>query len=204
MLGKVAVMDQFYIWTKGGVSKPTSKKCIISAHGGQSVINSKFSVPSNTKFIFYSPHNYTLTDPSLEKILQGACTPQDPVTGGKCQDYNLSKYQGRHGKDAESYAQIAKLGDATVELETLLAAEGDGATPQQTAALRAKIQRIQTQEHMDIITIRNRHMRSDPSFSQLVSWLKDEGFGYEEYHCSFCRGPSLPWKKEAGSHSPLT
>ena len=55
----------------------------------------------------------------------------------------------------------------------------------------------------DHVTIRNRRFSTCPMLSWVVKELKKHGWRYKTFHCSFCRGPSLLWKSEAGSPSEL-
>ena len=191
MYVKVPVEDRFYVWVKDGKKKNKNKKCIISAHGGQSIINSTFKVKQNQKFVFYAPHGYTLKDPSIVPILTGRAKSNQTISSGKCPDYQLSKYQGSHSDNFETYQSIEQASwskQQWVEFGIEPHLVGD----------------VVTSPHMDVVTIRNRHGRTEPSLHELVAVLKDYGWGYEEYHCSFCRGPRLPWKKEKGTWNSLS
>jgi hypothetical protein len=191
MFKKVPVGDKMYVWTQGGISPNRNSACIISAHGGQSIINSTLGKAArfDQRFVFYCPHNYTLIDPSLMNILYGDVRPYETVTGGACQDYGLSKYQGaKHGSGREKYSDIEVAGTTDEELLKM------GFKPEQLAA-RTRIARTD----FDIVTIRYRRFKSDPMLSDVVKTLNTNGWIYRTFHCSFCRGPSLPWKKELGS-----
>ena len=118
MFVKVPVGEDIYVWTRGGVKPNVNKACVISAHGGQSIINSTFDIDRGTKFVFYGPHGYTLLDPSLFDVLCGKVKSYQTVSVGDCQDYTLSKYQGeKHGSGREKYSDIESAGATDDELK---------------------------------------------------------------------------------------
>lgn len=194
MFAKVPVGDDIYVWTRGGVKKNVNTACVISAHGGQSIINSTFNIERNTNFVFFGPHGYTLLDPSLMDVLCAKVKPYQTVSMGQCQDYTLSKFQGaKHGGNNEKYSDIEAAGASDDELKVF------GFTQQQLDSRPDK-----PRADLDVVTIRYRRFRTDPTLSGVVKALKKHGWTYTTFYCSFCRGPSLPWKKETGSWDPKT
>jgi len=92
-------------------SRTNSADCIISAHGGYMFENKAFTVPKGVTLRFYSPHSSSLLDPGLGTFQRSAsqAIPVETFTGGQiCCNYLLSKYQGRHGNEDETYESIAK------------------------------------------------------------------------------------------------
>ena len=88
-------------------------ECIISCHGGK-VGATKFRPGATLQF--YSDHGSTVRAVPLADFLswvnRGPSTDPDPSKarvcdkGQECYDYDLSKFQGRHGNNVESYMDI--------------------------------------------------------------------------------------------------
>ena len=176
------------VWSAGGKQPTGNRGVIISAHGCQTAFNSTFTVPASTTVLFYCPHGYSLVDPQMIRIARGEIAPNgDPLTTGKnCTDYSLGKFQGKHGgKDTDSYEQIGT--NMHPQYLKMLAEEYD--------MEQKEFDEIQ----YDIVTIRHRNVGSAPKLSDVIKQLNDNGFHYNEIHCSFCRSPGLPWKKEKGA-----
>jgi hypothetical protein len=115
MFDKTKVGSQIYVWSKDG-KNTKNKTVVISAHGMQTIMNSRRTHKLRQNVIriaFYAPHAYTLVDPMLEKIINREVSPSEWSTWDKCQDsqdYNLTKYQGKHSNYEETYEMIEKLG----------------------------------------------------------------------------------------------
>jgi hypothetical protein len=188
-------------------STTSSRDVLISAHGGYYKANKTFDVPGTGKdveIIFYAPHGSTLTDPGMT-IMKGDFENAGSVfSGNKCVNYELSKYQGRHGgqpgKPAETYDSIA----STVEdedrrlvrhFERMLAAAGKG--NQQMA--KGAIDQIRAGRTMNVVTIRNRWNSSDVWLKDVVATVRKAYPGINRFHCSFCR--SLVGDNNAPSHT---
>lgn len=188
-------------------SATSSHDVLISAHGGYYKANKTFDVPGTGKdveIIFYAPHGSTLSDPGM-MIMKGNFQDAGSVfSGNKCIDYELSKYQGRHGgqpgKPAETYDSIA----STVEdedrrlvrqFEKMLAAAGKG--NQQMA--KGAIDQITAGRTMNVVTIRNRWHSSDVWLKDVVAMVRKAYPGIKRFHCSFCR--SLVGDNNAPSHT---
>jgi hypothetical protein len=174
---------QIYVWTIG---TKRNTKAVISAHGAQTWSSSGFKVPDTVTLWFYQPNGYLLQDPGLINVIYDEVKPKEHVTGGKYQDYSLSKYQGaKHGSEAESYKNIPAFGITETELTEL------GWTKEQLSTMK------RPRDDLDIITIRNRRMRSDPTLKEVIKEVTAAGYAYTDYYCSFCRGPTFG--KETGS-----
>jgi hypothetical protein len=207
-----AVGEKVYVWSKrtGGPSSDANGQCVISAHGAQSVINSRFPI-RNVKLIFYNPHGSSLVDPGIKSIMTGGKLPTEVVASGTCRDYLLSKYQGRHqggrGPGSETYEFIGGLGDQV---------EGQAEIWRdiyRDAFKRGDIDALRQASHllsrynswMDIVTIRHRPLKIDPMLSEVITALQKAGYRYTTIHCVFCRGPQLPqlpWKAVPDFHAP--
>jgi hypothetical protein len=92
-------LGSYYIWKKKG-SGPT--KLIISSHGGYSSSDPEVRAPSIIKY--FATRNET-TDKQLNDI-HGHQTEEVPQ-GARVPDYQLSKYQGYHGGESETYQDVA-------------------------------------------------------------------------------------------------
>jgi hypothetical protein len=89
-----AVGEKINVWSKcqGGPSSEANGRCIISSHGGQSIINSTFPV-KGVKLVFYGPHGYSIAAGNMVDILREKKARVEVVNAGNCQDYYLSKFQ---------------------------------------------------------------------------------------------------------------
>ena len=183
MYSKHDVDGRYYVWTIGG---KVNKSAVISAHGAQTWVNSKFKIPDNVKLHFYQPNGYLLQDPGLINVIYDEVKPLETVSGGKSQDYSLSKYQGaKHGSDRESYQNIPSFGITKQELLDLGFKEADINNMKKA------------RDDIDIISVRNRRFKTDPVLSDLIKSVHNAGYKYTDFYCSFCRGPAF--SKEKGS-----
>jgi len=186
MFVKNEVGNHCYVWTLGGGKGNRQSAAVLSAHGGQTILNSKCpkSLRGWVDLAFYCPHGYTLLDPSLLAVIEGRVKPNEVVPCGIYQDYSLSKYQtAKHGAADETYDAIAAVGKTSDEW----ANEG----------FRFDVGKGPEAPKLDIITIRYRRLKTDPTLFDILATMKDNGWTYDTIHCSFCRGPAL--KSEKGS-----
>ena len=202
MLYQSQAGSQLYVWsqTPGGMS-PNTTECVISAHGGASIINSTFV--SGVELIFYCPHGSTLMDEGiLPDILLGTIVSQPPVVPGQCQDYSLSKYQGRHSGGTETYEMVQTMDERTVKDAGAFKTQAEqlintGLTQENVQTFEKGfnlLDKVSNYRWKDIVTIRNRGGRLDPMLSEVITTLRGAGFTYSTIHCSFCRSSVLPWK----------
>src|ERR1700683_2821311 len=77
---KVAVGEKLYVWTKNGQDLATNDECVISSHGGQSMINSGFVVGTNQEVVFYCPHGNTLAC-DVGRLVRGPAVSPNEVFG---------------------------------------------------------------------------------------------------------------------------
>jgi hypothetical protein len=202
MLYQSKAGSQLYVWsqTPAGMS-PNTTHCIISAHGGASIINSTFN--SNVTLIFYCPHGNSLMDLGImPDILLETIVHEPPVVAGQCQDYTLSKYQGRHSAGVETYAHVQKMDERTVKDAGVFQSDAEGLMETGLTKENVKdfekgfnlLAKVGNYRWKDIVTIRNRGGRMDPMLSEVIAMLHGAGFTYSTIHCSFCRSSMLPWK----------
>ena len=200
----IEVGKSVYVWTPGG-KKPAAgtRQCLISAHGLQAKSNTAFAIPDIT-LVFYGPHGYVLSDPGVGNVGRGMTKWNEKVApGAGKQDYELTKYQGKHSKAGETYGVIqAPVSAASLQAPILAEKDkvpdfnwiGDPLKRAQTRSdrLREIDDRIAgvREFDMDVVTIRNRDFyASMVTLFQLLALLKANGFKYTAAHCSFCRGP---------------
>jgi hypothetical protein len=163
------VGDVIFVWRKRfSAINPfgKNKSAIISAHGNDARINSKFPNERAYSLHYYGPHGHSLVDPGLEMFLNKTAKVTETVSSTNAQqDYVLSKYQNKHNKKGESY----------------------------TKGFLENTFNIEDDFEMDIITLRsakkhNNGRRLILLLSDVIDILFKAGFEYEHFHCSFCRG----------------
>lgn len=111
MANKLKLGDNIYLWT------PTSgitSSVVISSHGGSN--GNQFMSRKGTVYVFFSAPT-TCAYGSLSKVLhpdqekdRTECN-YDKAAWNMCDDYILSKFQGKHGGNSETYADIKKFVD---------------------------------------------------------------------------------------------
>jgi hypothetical protein len=181
-------------------------------------------VPAGVRLFFYGPHHVALEDPTVEGLLSK--TPYEIRTGGELvRNYRLSKFQGRHGSETETYATIKQGIENNRTFvrtqESTLSRLGLNLSVQMSDAQR--IQAVETlrptlsaaeqyeltmalgnrrHEKYDVLTIRNRHHDVRSTFSTLLGITLRTVLGaipgaYDNIHCGFCRSRlvSLPFGK---------
>jgi hypothetical protein len=170
-----------YVWSKNNGSA-SSTECVISAHGLQRFINYKFTVEHVT-LVFYAPPGRSL-NVRLEDVITGSVEGQTPISSGRCQDYELSKYQGNHGAGLlESYNSIGTL-DEYLNDE---AGKWEEKKVQNSAGDFDKYIERYSNNWKDVVTIRNRQLKFNPMLSEVLRDLYDATYRYNTVHCSFCR-----------------
>jgi hypothetical protein len=219
-----AVGKTVYVWSSRG-NKPTGNDtCVISAHGVQALVTSAAKAPQVTLF-FYCPNGWILSDPGLDGIARGITKYNEKFAAGNApQDYELSKYQGRHSTANETYGKIqsdihaAAHKDALAEffnkemerLDSQVAKWGQEGVAASKASIRTQYEKdIAAVKDVirDVVTIRHRKMYKSPTLFDVIQMLENAGFHYKEVHCSFCRGPAqgaeLGKWQPSGNTSPV-
>ncbi len=183
---------RIYLWSrKKGAQSPGVKQCVISAHGGQSKINGMGNTNNAAaSLVYYAPHGYILTDPSLMGIMDGSAKPVETVVSTSSQDYELSKYQGRHGSKSETYERIGGMAERIEEdlanMELAIGQFKSLGKDSRAEEVEARLNKMKNK--MDIVTIRNRRfVKGDVLLSEVVNGLAKAGYKYDVIHCSFCR-----------------
>ena len=185
MARQISLGSKYYIFKHDNSDKisPTEDHLLITAHGGYAskggVFSKKtkqFKVPGWCQLYFYGDHTFTLKDPKIYPIMKGEYQVKMTIpSGGMVMDYELSKYQGKHGNKDETYDSIKSNIDQNNKAVT-----GDD------FEYRNKQSR-NYQYSFDVLTVRNRVGSGDPTLSELLKALDQGGFRYENIHCSFCR-----------------
>ena len=101
MVAKKALGSHFYLWHS---SKKLPTLCILSAHGAQLSSDSNFNL-KKIKVGFYTYGNHKLR----ARLVAGLQPPTQMEDGLVCPEHILSKYQGRHSNNQETYEQIKEF-----------------------------------------------------------------------------------------------
>lgn len=191
MARKVALGDHLYIFRSGtGLPNPAEDHLLISAHGGWSTSDGTFKVPQWTQLYFYGREGASIKDPGVYNVMKGEWQVVEAAGAGTLvRDYQLSKYQGRHGNEKETYDSIGSSIDRNSEAMQRMA-QGDKYVKDRNFGY-----------NFDVLTVRNRNpynpfATTGSSLKKVLQTLSDNGYKYENIHCSFCR-----WEKGGGSVS---
>jgi hypothetical protein len=153
-----------FAWTRAN-GRQASQKALVSAHGMSALINGNFP-RGNYKIVYYCAHGRNLDDPGLQSFVNRRVWPTEEFSSAtNTQDYGLTKYQDNSGDGTEKYSDIEAL-PSTFD--------------------------------MDVVTINNCYswitdIRESLKFSDLIRLLQKNGYSYQEFHCSFCRGTAWTW-----------
>lgn len=183
--GATPIGSKLYIFK----SKSNSTDALISAHGGYYKGNRSFQVPHGIELIFYGIHGNVLSDPGV-KLSDTKAKVVETISGGKqCTDYELSKYQGRHGgspgKPAETYGRIANRINYVDDNLAQLFKIASTSTNEKVA--KSAMKNIQDSRSMSLITIRNRWNSQNVYLKDLLPMVLKSYPGIKRFHCSFCR-----------------
>jgi hypothetical protein len=166
------------VWTTRQGQR-TSDTAIISAHGETPFINGTFP-PGNYSLVFFCPHGHDLVDPGLVKFWERKVEWQVPiVTSPFCQDYVLTKYQGKHNKAGETYELIQNLPDQV------------WSQPPDIITVSPDTSGFSFLTFGDSIKL-----------SALITMIFEKRYHYTSFHCSFCRGTG-PLIGEDPSYAPV-
>lgn len=167
-------------------------KCVISAHGGSA--NRQFPLNASESVQFYVPAGQSIDLGIQNAGLFGIATGQNvnniPPQVGNSPDYYLSKFEGYHMGASGSFGSLFETtflkGPSNLpfypgkqEWGTYSAIAG--AVTAGTNPFNPNIPLA-----MDIVTIRFHPGKGDVSLEQVIRELRP--FGYNEFHCPFCRG----------------
>jgi len=161
MANQLKLGENIYLWTP---TAGVTASVVISCHGGANGAN--FMSRQGTSFLFYSAPTtsaYGTLDKTLhpDQVKDRTDCNHDKAAWNMVDDYVLSKFQGKHGNDAESYGDIKKF---------------VGANSMSVVSIRNRT---------------GRHKRADTSpvtLSELVGLIEAKYPGtVNEYRCLFCR-----------------
>ncbi len=176
MVARTSVGDKLYLFK----STENATDCLISAHGGYYKQNRSFTVPNGVQLLFYGEHKKVLADPGLKMMHQvKGLEVVDTFAGGSkdCPDYILSKYQGSHNTNNETYESIlAEIGIEDTKHAKVSARGASGAA------------QLKWVGAMSVLTIRNRFLRADLNLSYVIKEAVAAMPTLTTFHCSFCRG----------------
>lgn len=148
---------------------------VITAHGAetrQSIDGASFGYKHwKPVFVFFSSKGHSVNAEELGLVASRANSigPNEHIGGYEVQrdttpfEYELSKFQGKHGNDFETYDSIQRNIKSHLK-------EGNS---------------------YDVLTVRNRkkgfYKNNDVHLSDILSWLNQENLHYKTIVCSFCR-----------------
>lgn len=196
---QVAVGKYIYLHRPDRPFNAAEFHLLISAHG--MVAPGEFTVPDWTNLHYYGKHGAAIYDPGFRNMIEGKYQVlESSMAGDQSHDYLLSKYQGRHGAEKETYAALQHaVRSNTTFLEgvhELMASQDE----RKTRMVRRAFDSRHFAFHFDVLTIRNRYKGWTAPLGVKLSWVLSElyksGYRYEQIHCSFCR-----WRPWGGSVS---
>jgi hypothetical protein len=167
---------------------------LISAHGLSS--GRPFVVPAWTRLHYYAPRDRFLVM-DMSKFNLSAVVEEEIDGGNHSPNYLLSKYQGRHGAEGETYASLG----AMVDQVRNAIATGPTAPPAMPGNIGPNLRKDVLRNHratyenllpFDILTIRNRSVFKGGSLAGIPLSEALAAVGavhqYAYIFCSFCRG----------------
>ncbi|MFT5692335.1 MAG: hypothetical protein ACI92E_001667 [Oceanicoccus sp.] len=188
----------YLLMPRGGASQ-----VVISAHGGRQRNTSTFKVPSDTILRFYSDDLKITNDPGFKNFYQGEAAPKEVVSeGDNCYDYTLTKYQGSHNKQGETYGSIAKVVNETLqahgELMSAAAQIYDNFGSSIGSSSKSDYDRFRKRyssalqgaannKMIAALTIRNRTFHSHMSLNTAIELVKSVAPEIVLFDCLFCR-----------------
>ena len=169
--------------------KAGTNRVIISAHGGRSKNTKDFHVPSDVVLRFYSEDTNTVLDPGFNKFYTQEAVPREIITEGEpCFNYDLSKYQGSHNKQGETYDSIAKQINQVAKSRKNLLNDAGKAEAGGKKGLSDKLKSGASREKLaGVLTIRNRMLRGDVNLQFAIEQVKATAPEIVIFDCLFCR-----------------
>jgi hypothetical protein len=166
--------------------KAGTDRVIISAHGGRSKTTKDFRVPSDAVLRFYSEDTNVVLDPGFDSFYAKEAAPKEIVYESEtCFNYELSKYQGSHNTQGETYQSIAKTINRVAKTkDTLLTQAGK----QTDAGKKSRLLTGAAREKLAaVLTIRNRVLRGDVNLAYAIDQVKAAAPQIVIFDCLFCR-----------------
>lgn len=166
--------------------KAGTNRVVISAHGGRTRTTNAFTVPSDSVLRFYSEDTNSVLDPGLDNFYTFEVIPREIISESEpCYDYQLSKYQGRHGNRNETYASIAQT--ITRESESRQSFLANAAEAGSDKLKGTYLKEASKRKLAAVLTIRNRIARGDVNLSFAIEQVKSIAPEILIFDCLFCR-----------------
>lgn len=171
------------IITKNKNASKSNNDVIIIAHGAQRVGQS-FALEGGEVW-FYCPDGATLLENKYDffrtRIKTHVYEKYTSPGAKTCPDYTLHKTTTYHG--GASHAAVGKKEIIRILTEDPAKAEAKGYSDYDY------LDKLVTNGEIkyDIASIRHRWFSDGTSFKNVMKMLKQEGYGYGEFHCYFCR-----------------
>ena len=180
-------------------SSTDSVNCVISAHGGYIFENRSFTVPNGVALKFFANHGNAAMDAGMSTFLNklaGAQPVETLVANQVCKNYLLTKYQGRHGEENETYATIMRDVDGIDTarqkwMDRIDKAKQEGG---KEATLNSYLLSLAKISGASVITIRNRfNVLTGIPLADVIRDVRRVEPTISNFYCSFCRANSLPF-----------
>lgn len=174
MVLRVELDTDLYLWLADhGQHAP---RLLISSHGSYTNKSRMLSVPNWTSMSFFNDHGTSLNaSPKTEisMVIQGQWVPKQVYGPGvQVMNYTLTKFQGKHSGNQQSYADV--------QAQMI---EGNNLTQGEMAQM---LDRCTTK--CDVLTVRNRGLfGSSVTLHHVMTQLHVRNLHYSEILCLFCR-----------------
>lgn len=189
-----------YLWRLP--SRQSGGKVIITAHGcARNGITSALSSQNRIgpRLHFFCSHGQSMEDEGLRMYTNAREIPAETVVANAAPDYLLQKYTNTrdgsrtHNSVGEDYGSVRNTltlprpaPEESADIAARFFMAGD------TGHFQSNMDRaFEANFRPDVITIRGRLMGYGcVRLSDLLSWLEDSGFYYNDIYCAFCRSSS--------------
>ncbi|WP_268797679.1 dermonecrotic toxin domain-containing protein [Pseudomonas huanghezhanensis] len=179
---------KFLLWTSHGSQART---LVVSTHGYHLPWSKTAAIPNGTELRTYVPHGFELIDPKLHRVVSQGVQPYSILTSGKntpgpasshlpdwqltdkalagtsqtgrIKNYTLSKFQSERYESYRDIGNVVQHSRQSPFFGKLMS------TP------------------MDVLTVRNRFGRSNPTLEDLFAGLSRQGIHYDHILLLHCR-----------------
>ena len=174
--------------------------CVISAHGGYIFENRSFTVPNGVSLKFFAYHGNASMDEGLSTVLDRLAEVQPVETLGENQvskNYLLTKFQGRHGEENETYESImGDVGRIDATRQKLLDNIEKTKQGGNAVFLNQALLSLAKNSGASVITIRKRfNVLTGIPLADVIRGVRRVQPDISNFYCSFCRANSLPFVK---------